>query len=177
MSGIGFPPISLDGNLDRKILKLSSHADSLTMQDYNTNHRLDLINYYSLLGLHPSADPIEIRRTYRRLSKEYHPDTTVLLAAVAHIKFQELNQAYAVLSNPTRRLLHDQEIGYSRVRVMQAPPHTHGEWQSKSAYLDPIDRPLSPGEIFMLLLLLGSFLACICLVLLVAAARGELSAL
>jgi hypothetical protein len=145
------------------------------MQDYNTGHGLDIVNYYSLLGLHPSAAPIDIRRAYRNLSKEYHPDTTTLSATVAHVKFQELNQAYAVLSNPTRRLLHDQAIGYSRVRVMQPPPRSNGEWQSKSAYLDPIDRPLSAGEIFMLLLLVGSFLACICLVLIVAATRGELS--
>jgi DnaJ domain len=147
----------------------------MIMQDYNTGHGLNTVNYYSLLGLHPSAAPIDIRRAYRNLSKEYHPDTTTLSVTVAHVKFQELNQAYAVLSNPTRRLLHDQAIGYSRVRVMQPPPRSNGEWQSKSAYLDPIDRPLSAGEIFMLLLLVGSFLACICLVLIVAATRGELS--
>jgi hypothetical protein len=153
------------------------------MQDFNQNfntghnngHRLNRVSYYSLLGLHPSATPIEIRRAYRHLSKEYHPDTTALPAAVAHVKFQELNQAYAVLSNPTRRLLHDQSIGYSRVRVMQAPPPVNGKGDSKSAYLDPIERPLSPGEVFMLLLLIGSFLACIGLVLVVAVSRGELS--
>jgi DnaJ-class molecular chaperone len=145
-------------------------------QDYDRNgHRLQRLNYYSLLGLHPSATPIEIRRAYRSLSKEYHPDSTELPAAEAHHKFQELNQAYATLSNPTRRLLHDQSIGYSRVRVMQAPPtRANGQWESKSAYLDPIDRPLSPGEIFMLLLLVGCFLACIGLVLVVATSRGEL---
>jgi DnaJ-class molecular chaperone len=145
------------------------------MQNYTSGHGLNQVNYYSLLGLHPSAAPIEIRRAYRHLSKEYHPDTTALPATVAHQKFQELNQAYAILSNPTRRLFYDEQIGYSRVRVMQAPPRTNGEWESKSAYLDPIDRPLSPGEIFMLLLLVGSFVACIGLVFLVAAARGELS--
>jgi hypothetical protein len=59
---------------------------------------------------------------------------------------------------------------------MQAPPpRVNGEWESKSAYLDPIDRPLSPGEIFMLLLLIGCFTVCIGLVLLVAASRGELT--
>jgi DnaJ domain len=160
-------------------------AQRSIMQDFNQNsynaydnngHGLNRVNYYSMLGLHPSATPIEIRRAYRHLSKEYHPDTTELPAAEAHIKFQELNQAYAILSNPTRRLLHDQSIGYSRVRVMQAPPtRVNGEWESKSAYLDPIDRPLSPGEIFMLLLLIGCFAVCIGLVLLVAASRGELS--
>jgi DnaJ domain len=129
-----------------------------------------------MLHLHPSASALEIRRAYRQLSKEYHPDTTSLPTGVAKAKFQALNHAYATLSNPTRRLLYDQQIGYSRVRVMQAPPdlRSPNQWQSKHAYLDPIDRPLSPGEIFMLLLLAGSFLACIGLVLIVAASRGEL---
>jgi DnaJ-class molecular chaperone len=144
------------------------------MQNYNASHQLDCVNYYQLLGLHPSAQPIEIRRAYRHLSKEYHPDTTTLSAPVAHLKFQELNQAYGVLSNPSRRLFYDEEIGYSRVRVMQVPPQNNGKWTSKSAYLDPIERPLSPGEIFMLLLLVSCFITCISLVLLVAVSRGEL---
>jgi curved DNA-binding protein CbpA len=134
--------------------------------------------HYHLLGLHPAASARDIRRAYRQLSKEYHPDTTSLPTMVANAKFQELNQAYAILSNPTRRLLYDQSIGYSRVRVMQAPPplnvpaeyaNSHGP---EGGYSD--ERPLSPGEIFMLLLLGGCFAACILLVLLVAIWRGEL---
>jgi hypothetical protein len=134
--------------------------------------------HYQLLGLHPSASAIDIRRAYRRLSKQYHPDTTKLPLAIARNKFQELNQAYGILSNPTRRLLYDQQIGYSRVHVLQAPPahpdSPHDLRGGRSAYLDPHDRPLSPGEVFMLLLLAGSFLACLALVILVAIGRGEI---
>ena len=36
-------------------------------------------SYYTLLGLHPSASALEIRRAYRALSKRYHPDTTTEL--------------------------------------------------------------------------------------------------
>jgi curved DNA-binding protein CbpA len=144
------------------------------MTNHAASHHLQLVNHYEQLQLHPSASPIEIRRAYRLLSKKYHPDTTTLPTLVAQAKFQELNQAYATLTNPTRRLLHDQEIGYSRVRVMQAPSY-RPDYQSKSAYLDPIDRPLSAGEIFVLLLLGGTFLVCIGLVLLVAISRGELT--
>jgi hypothetical protein len=124
--------------------------------------------YYHLLGLHPTASAIEIRRAYRQRSKEYHPDTTSLPTGVAKAKFQELNQAYAILSNPTRRLLYDQSIGYSRVRVMQAPPPRN----VRAEYVDSIDRPLSAGEIFMLLLLGGCFVACILLVFVVAIAKN-----
>jgi curved DNA-binding protein CbpA len=143
------------------------------MTNSSAGQHRHLINRYEQLKLHPSASAIEIRRAYRLLSKEYHPDTTKLPTLEAQAKFQELNQAYAILTNPTRRLSHDQEIGYSRVRVMQAPV-AHPHYQSKSAYLDPIDRPLSAGEMFVLLLLSGTFLICIGLVLLVAISRGEL---
>jgi curved DNA-binding protein CbpA len=144
------------------------------MTNSAANHHLHLVNHYERLQLHPSASGMEIRRAYRSLSKKYHPDTTNLPAVDAHTRFQELNQAYAILANPTRRLLYDQEIGYSRVRVMQAPPSRPHQYRSNSAYLDPIDRPLSAGEIFVLLLLSGTFLICIGLVLVVAVSRGEL---
>jgi curved DNA-binding protein CbpA len=144
------------------------------MTNHSARHQLHLVSYYRLLGLHPSASVVEIRRSYRQLSKEYHPDTTTLPTSMATAKFQELNQAYATLSSPTRRLLYDQEIGYSRVRVMQAPADRQ-DYSDKSAYLDPIDRPLSAGEIFVLILLGGTFLACIGLVVLVGISRGELT--
>lgn len=131
--------------------------------------------YYSILGLHPAASVIEIRRTYRKLSKKYHPDTTKLPLSLAQTKFQRINEAYAVLSNPERRSLYDLKIGYSRINVIQAPQGWEFETddqQSTSAYLDPVDRPLSSGEIFVLFLLGLTFIGCILLVLTVAYLRG-----
>ncbi len=136
-------------------------------------------SYYALLGLHPSASPIEIRRAYRELSKRYHPDTTDLPAATATAKFQQLNEAYATLSNPERRVAYDQKIGYSRINVMQAPPgfnHPVDQPQrrySSSAYLDPTDRPLSAGEIFALFILGLTFVGCLLLAIAIGLTRGE----
>ncbi|TAD79962.1 MAG: J domain-containing protein [Oscillatoriales cyanobacterium] len=133
--------------------------------------------YYDLLGLHPSADVIDIRRQYRELSKAYHPDTTTLPVAIATVKFQELNQAYAVLSSPDRREQYDLAIGYSRWTVvrpwqnLQPPP----EYESSNLYLDPTDRPLSGGELFALFTLGLTFIGGIALVLLVGVLRGEIS--
>lgn len=135
--------------------------------------------YYGLLGLHPSASAIEIRRVYRELSKRYHPDTTDLPAKVATAKFQQLNEAYATLSNPERRLAYDQKIGYSRINVMQAPPNlnrtasSHQPEYSSSAYLDPTDRPLSAGEIFALFILGLTFLGCLLLAIAIGLTRGD----
>ena len=126
--------------------------------------------HYDLMGLHPSASNIAIRRTYRQLSKKYHPDTTELPPAVATAKFQRLNEAYAVLSSPEQRSLYDLKIGYSRLNVIQAPSWSEPESErySKTAYLDPTDRPLSSGEVFVLVLLGLTFVGCLLLVTVVA---------
>jgi hypothetical protein len=135
-------------------------------------------NYYLLLGLHPSASVIDIRRAYRELSKRYHPDTTELPAAVATPKFQQINEAYATLSNPERRLNYDIKIGYSRFGVIQAPPDLHHPTASaydysKSAYLDASDRPLSSGEIFALFILAVTFVGCLLLAVTIGLTRGD----
>lgn len=136
-------------------------------------------SYYTLLGLHPTATAIEIRRAYRELSKRYHPDTTDLQSAIATAKFQQLNEAYATLSNPERRLTYDLKIGYSRLSVIQAPPDLYHPTRaqvkhSASAYLDPTDRPLSAGEIFALFLLGLTFLGCLLLAVAIGLTRGDI---
>jgi curved DNA-binding protein CbpA len=132
--------------------------------------------YYGLMGLHPSASNIAIRRTYRQLSKKYHPDTTELPSNIATIKFQKLNEAYAVLSSPEQRSLYDLKIGYSRLNVIQAPNWSESNFQrqSRTAYLDPTDRPLSSGEVFVLVLLGLTFIGCSILVIVVAYLRGQM---
>jgi hypothetical protein len=137
-----------------------------------------LNSHYAILGLHPSASAIDIRRAYRELSKRYHPDTTLLAAEVATFKFQRLNEAYAILSNPERRSLYDLKIGYSRYHVIQVPLepstiNTDDQGLSRTAYLDPNDRPLSAGEIFALCLLGLTLVGCLGLALLVAWLRGD----
>ncbi|WP_199297506.1 J domain-containing protein [Microcoleus vaginatus] len=135
--------------------------------------------HYNLLGLHPSASAIEIRRSYRELSKLYHPDTTDLSPAVATAKFQQLNNAYATLSNPERRLAYDLKIGYSRLNVIQPPPGFNtpvsgsGKKTSNSAYLDPTDRPLSPGEMFALFIMGASLIGCLLLAIAIGLIRGN----
>lgn len=151
-------------------------AKSTNTAKQHANRRI-ANSYYGLLGLHPSASVIEIRRAYRELSKRYHPDTTDLPVAIAKTKFQELNEAYATLSNPQRRMLYDQKLGYARVYVIQPPPELQTyrtpTRTSSSAYLDPVDRPLSSGEIFALFILGLTFLACLLLAIAIGLTQGE----
>lgn len=134
--------------------------------------------YYDLLSLHPSASPQEIRRAYRELSKRYHPDTTTLPTAVATDKFQQLNEAYATLSSPQRRFAYDLKIGYSRTTVIQPRldlnrPVSESRKQRSTAYLDPTDRPLSPGELFALMMIAVAFLLCVGLVVFLGFTGGK----
>ncbi len=132
--------------------------------------------YYTLLGLHPSASVQNIRQAYRELSKLYHPDITQLPATIATQKFQQLNEAYATLSNVDRRAAYDLKIGYSRVPVIQTLPNLsrpQPKYSNSSAYIDATDRPLSPGEMFALFILGLTFLGCLLLAITIGFTRGE----
>lgn len=63
-------------------------------------------DYYEILGVGKSASVDEIKRAYRKLALEWHPDRNK--AAGANEKFKEINEAYAVLSDPKKRETYDQ---------------------------------------------------------------------
>jgi hypothetical protein len=133
-------------------------------------------SYYGVLGIQPAASMREIRQAYRELSKQYHPDTTQLAAAIATAKFQELNEAYATLSNPERRSAYDRKIGYSNVPVVRSLPSLNQPKRpvaSSSDYLEPIDRPLSPGEVFALFILGLTFAGCLILTITIGLTRSN----
>ena len=72
-------------------------------------------DYYDVLGLSRTATPDQIKRAYRRLAKKYHPDHYKgKSAGEASGKFTEVQDAYAVLSDPEKRKLYDQ-FGHSGV--------------------------------------------------------------
>jgi curved DNA-binding protein CbpA len=134
------------------------------------------LTHYELLKISVSASSGEIRRSYRELSLLYHPDTTRLPWAIATRQFQILNEAYATLSNPERRLHYDRSIGYSSVPVVRSIPplsRSHTKFDPQfSAYLDPEDRPLSSGEQFALFLMGITFVGCIGLAIFLGMAKS-----
>jgi curved DNA-binding protein CbpA len=62
-------------------------------------------DYYSILGVQPSASESEIKKAFRRLAVRYHPDKNSSLEAKG--RFQEINEAYDVLGDPEKRILYD----------------------------------------------------------------------
>lgn len=63
-------------------------------------------DYYEVLGVQKNASEEEIKRAFRKLAKQYHPD--VNKEADAEAKFKEIGEAYAILSDPEKRRQYDQ---------------------------------------------------------------------
>ena len=70
-------------------------------------------DYYELLGLARGADEQEIKKAFRRLARQLHPDVSE--AADAEVRFREISEAYEVLSNAETRQLYDR-YGHAGLR-------------------------------------------------------------
>lgn len=64
-------------------------------------------NYYEILGVATNASKEEIKKAYVALAKKYHPDVTALPKVVAEKEMAAINEAYAVLSDASKRSCYD----------------------------------------------------------------------
>ena len=64
-------------------------------------------DFYKVLGVRDKATPEEIKKAYRKLAKENHPDANRGDPKAAE-RFKEIGEAYAVLSDPEKRKQYDQ---------------------------------------------------------------------
>ena len=67
----------------------------------------DKRDYYEVLGIQKSASDDDIKKAYRKLAKQYHPDLNPGDKG-AEAKFKEVNEAYEVLSDSDKRARYDQ---------------------------------------------------------------------
>src|SRR5690349_1329410 len=68
---------------------------------------MDFIDYYKILGINKNATQDEIRAAYRKLARKHHPDLNQN-DKEANKKFQQINEANEVLSDPDKRKKYDQ---------------------------------------------------------------------
>ncbi|MBE9181803.1 J domain-containing protein [Oculatella sp. LEGE 06141] len=67
-------------------------------------------NHYETLDISPTASQSDIKRAYRRLAKQFHPDTNQ--AATSHEQITQINAAYEVLGDPQQRKSYDRQLNY-----------------------------------------------------------------
>jgi len=94
-------------------------------------------DYYAILGIEEDATQEEVKRAYRKLAKNLHPDLNNQDPMGAAEKFKKVKEAYEVLSNPLKREKYDLEL----LRGKQSPNGMMGASSNGYVYQGP---PIAP---------------------------------
>lgn len=96
-------------------------------------------DYYALLGVPADASTAEIKRAYRRLVRQHHPD---LNAQAQDSQIKRLNEAYEVLGNPKKRAAYDKQRG--RRHASRGPRMTWAE--GAGAFVRELKKEATPEQ-------------------------------
>jgi len=102
-------------------------------------------DFYQVLGLPRTASPDDIKKAYRRLARQYHPDLHAgAKKAEMEKKFKELNEAQEVLTDPEKRKKYDQygadweqAQAFEKSRQQAGAQGFGGPWGSDGGYSRP----------------------------------------
>merc|ERR1711888_121987 len=78
----------------------------MSMEDEEFEYLEPLLDYYAMLNVSHDASMKQIKRSFRKLAMEYHPDKNKTEGT--QIVFQELSEAYSILSDPLKKIEYDQ---------------------------------------------------------------------
>ena len=95
-------------------------------------------DYYRILGLTRSAKPEDVKAAYLRLAQKFHPDKNLDCAEWAADLFKEVQEAYEVLSDSTKRRVYDM-----RSRVQPMPQREQAVKDPFSVAIDMVARAAS----------------------------------
>jgi len=96
-------------------------------------------DYYETLGVSRTASDAEIKKAFRKLAREYHPDVAKDKKR-AEERFKEINEAYEVLSDPAKRKKYDQLGANWKAGAEFRPPPGWEQFAGRRAY-----RGTAPG--------------------------------
>ncbi|MBF8983007.1 DnaJ domain-containing protein [Lutibacter sp. B2] len=99
---IVFNPDDYKDEIKEIIENLSKKSNSYT-NDFDYNKEESVKDYYEILEVHRKASTEVINRAYKTLAKKYHPDLNPTNVEYANTKMSEINEAYDVLSNISKR--------------------------------------------------------------------------
>lgn len=120
-----------------------------------------ILDPYATLGVPRDATPLQVARAHRRLAKRHHPDLHEGAAEAAE-RMRNINEAWAILSNPVRRAEYDRahpvtplppsgHWGSSRATIRPSPPsstRTWATWRATAAETRAAPRTVrQPGEV------------------------------
>lgn len=98
---------------------------------------MEFQDYYATLGVQKTASDADIKKAFRRLARQYHPDLNPG-SKTAESRFKAINEAHEVLSDPEKRRKYD-ELGANWRAYEQAPPGAQDRRRRSS-------RPMTPDE-------------------------------
>ena len=95
--------------LDPNNAKIEGYINEANQKGESARNR----DYYQILGLQRNATPEEVKKAYRKMALKYHPDRnseSEQSKKIAQRKFQDVSDAYSVLSDPKKKGMFDQGV-------------------------------------------------------------------
>ncbi|MEX2352960.1 MAG: DnaJ C-terminal domain-containing protein [Gammaproteobacteria bacterium] len=99
---------------------------------------MEFKDYYKIMGVGRDASQDEIKRSYRKLARKYHPD--VSKEADAEARFKEIGEAYEVLKDPEKRAAYDQlGMNWKGGQDFRPPPDWDAGFEFRGADTGGVD--------------------------------------
>jgi curved DNA-binding protein len=107
---------------------------------------MEFVDYYKILGLNKNATDEDIKKAYRKLARKHHPDLNPK-DKEAHKKFQQINEANEVLSDPDKRKKYDQYgKDWQHAEQFEKAKHSSRSQEYSSAGHDFNSRQFEEGD-------------------------------
>lgn len=102
-------------------------------------------DYYEILGVSKEANNEEIKKNYRRLARQYHPDLNPGNKS-AEEKFKDIGEAYEILSDPAKRAQYDQFSRYWKQKGFDKQAARSKPWGGDNRSNGRANQEVNPGN-------------------------------